>query len=236
MYPNLVKVVTVALLLIAPSSARAVVVPMGLTPGDTYHLAFLTAGTQNAVSTSILTYNAFVQAQAAMNSGLTGAGLEAGLGVDWFVIGSTHAVDARVNALVSAPVYLLDGITKVADGFTDMWDDGDGIDNPIIIDQYGDPVINPDPIFTGSDPNGTESFPNPSTQRFLGSTQTIRIGDPSATNSDWISDPGTSDPDDQRSFYALSELLTVVPEPTAGSLIAFGMLAVLWCRRRAPKR
>ena len=162
MYPNLVKGVTIALLSIAPSSARAVVVPTGLNPGDTYHLAFLTDGTRDAVPTSIGIYNTFVQDQAALNSSLTGTDQ----GVQWFVIGSTFGKDARVNAEVSAPVYLLDGTTKVADGFADIWDGT--IDNPIDVDQYGLSVINPDPVFAGSDFDGTEYFPD-GVQRFLGS-------------------------------------------------------------------
>ena len=233
MYHNLVKVVTFALLLIAPSSARAVVVPTGLNPGDMYHLAFLTDGTRDATAVSIGIYNTFVQDEAALNSNLTGTDQ----GVQWFVIGSTHSDDARDNAVVSAPVYLLDGITKVADGFADIWDGT--IDNPIHIDQYGTSVSNPDPVFAGSQADGTEYFPVVGTsnvQRFLGSTSNVQLGDPAATNSDWIFDPGISSNGDLRSFYALSELLTVVPEPTAGSLIAFGMLAVLWRRRGAPKR
>lgn len=228
MYPNLAKIVTIALLLIAPSSARAVVVPTGLNLGDTYHLAFLTDGTRNAVPTSIETYNTFVQDQAALNSSLTGTDQ----GVQWFVIGSTFGKDARENAMVSAPVYLLDGATKVADGFTDIWD-GE-IDNPIDVDQYGASVSNPDPVFAGTQADGTKFFPIPQ-QRFLGSTSNVQLGDPAATNFEWIFDPGTSSNSDLRSFYALSELLTVVPEPTAASLIAFGMLAVLWRRRRTPK-
>jgi len=228
MYHNLVKGVTIALLSIAPSSARAVVVPSGLNLGDTYHLAFLTAGTRDATAVLIGTYNTFVQAEA-LSSSLTGAGQ----GVQWFVIGSTFGKDARDNAVVSAPVYLLDGTTKVADGFTDIWNED--IDNPINVDQYGASVSNPDPVFAGTQADGTKFFPNPQ-QRFLGSTSNVQLGDPAAKNSDWIFDPGTSSNSDLRSFYALSELLTVVPEPRAGSLITCGMLAVLWCRRRASKR
>ncbi len=226
MYPKLVKVLTIVLLLIAPSSVRAVVVPTGLNPGDEYHLAFLTAGKRDATAVLIETYNTFVQAEAALNSSDTGTDQ----GVQWFVIGSTGSVDARVNAVVSAPVYLLDGTTKVADGFIDIWDGT--IENPIDIDQHLDISLNL--VFAGSDPNGTKY--SPGVPRFLGSTETVQLGDPTATDFEWIFDPGADDDTNERSFYALSELLTVVPEPTVGSLIAFGMLAVLWRRRRAPKR
>jgi hypothetical protein len=224
MVPNLVKVMTIALLLIAPSSVRAVVVPGELKLGDTYHLVFLTKEKQNAFSTSIGTYNIFVQSQAAQNSILTGPDL----GVYWFVRGTTLNDDARGNAVVSAPVYLLDGSTKVADGFDDIWD-GE-IYFPINVDQFGSIVGSPDTIFTGSNSDGTTHFDG--VQRFLGSTSNVALGDPTATNSNWISSAFTSVWSDERSFYALSEELTVVPEPAAGSLVASGLLIVFWRRRR----
>jgi hypothetical protein len=125
-------------------------------------------------------------------------------------------------------VYLLDGTTKVADGFADMWDGS--IDNPINVDQFGTIVSNPDFVFAGTQSDGTKYMPSASVHRFLGSGQTVQVGDPTATDSDWIFDPGASLPTDLRSFYALSELLTVVPEPSS-VVIACGMLAALWCRR-----
>lgn len=226
---NLVKAMAIALLVIAPSSARAVMVPTGLNPGDTYHLAFLTDGTRDAIPASIGAYNTFVQDEAALNPSLTGTND----GVQWFVIGSTFGDDARDNALVSAPVYLLDGTTKVADDFADMWDGS--IDNPIDVDQYGSIAGSPDVVFAGSQADGTKFFPS-GQQRFLGSTSNVQLGDPTATNTEWIFDPGASLNSDLRSFYALSEVLTVVPEPATGSLIASGVLALFWHRRRVSKR
>lgn len=214
--------------LTAAGLAGAVVVPAGLNPGDTYHLAFLTDGTRDAVPTSIAIYNTFVQNEAALNPSLTGTGE----GVDWFVIGSTFNDDARDNAVVSAPVYLLDGTTKIANGFDDIWDGS--VDNPIDINQFGSTVSNPDVVFSGTQADGTKYFPG-GVQRFLGSTSNVQLGDPTVINSEWIFDPGASLKSDPRSFYALSELLVVVPEPST-SAIAFGMLAVLWCRRRTSRR
>ena len=78
-----------------------VYVPPGLSPGDRYHLAFLTAGSTDATSSNIADYNAFVQGEAAQNPSLTGTDD----GVSWYAIGSTPSVHARDNALVAAPVY-----------------------------------------------------------------------------------------------------------------------------------
>ena len=113
----------------AATSQASVFVPAGLQPGDMYHLAFVTAGARDATSTMIGDYNVFVRSQAAMNSALTGTDM----GVMYNAIASTSDDIARVNALVAAPVYLLDG-TKIADGFDDMWD-GD-IDANFQVDQY----------------------------------------------------------------------------------------------------
>jgi hypothetical protein len=99
-------------------SAHAVTVPAGLSPGDTYQLVFVTAGLTDALSTDIADYNNFVQTQAALNPTMTGTDS----GVTYSAIGSTLAVDANDNALVSAPVYLVDGSALVATSFIDFWD------------------------------------------------------------------------------------------------------------------
>ena len=58
------RVLAIAALFLAPVAACAdIVVPAGLSPGDTYHLAFVTYETTNATSYNIDDYNSFVQAQ-----------------------------------------------------------------------------------------------------------------------------------------------------------------------------
>jgi len=224
MYRNFVYTATVVLLLITTSPTRAGIVPAGLNPGDQYQLVFVTEGARSAqFDTDINSYNTFVQTESERSGSLT-----ENSGINWFVIGSTGpnssmaAVDARDNAVVGAPVYLLDGTTKVADGFNDIWD-GD-IDNPINIDQFGTGVGNI-AVFTGSNDAGFVANFNP--QRYLGSSGNTRTGLTGETGFRWInSGAGLAD----QPFYALSELLVVpVPEP---SLHACGMLALLWWRRR----
>ena len=110
------KAVAIAALFLAPAAACGVlVVPDGLSPGDTYHYAFVTDGTTTATSTDIADYNTFVQNEAQRAGAYT-----KDWGIQWFAIGSTATVDARENAVVSAPVYMLDG-TQIATGYADMW-------------------------------------------------------------------------------------------------------------------
>ena len=106
------------------------VVPADLNPGDPYHLVFVTQGMRDGTSAAIADYDAFVNAEAALNPSVTGTG------VQWYAIASTASVSARDHAVVGAnvPVYLLDGTTKIADGYADIWDGS--IDSTIDVDQF----------------------------------------------------------------------------------------------------
>ncbi len=139
-----------AALLFAPVSARALPMqPDGLAPGESYHWMFITRGTIDALSADIAVYNAFVNAEAALNTGLSG--------LSWHAIASTEIIDARLNAPVSGPVFLLDG-ARFADDFPDMWDGSNVPFNAVPeIDQFG-VVREPDPlpwVWTGTDHDGT---------------------------------------------------------------------------------
>jgi hypothetical protein len=188
-------------------------VPPGLQPGDSYHLAFLTAGVHDAISPDIAEYNGFVQKQADLNPSLTGADV----GVTWYALASTDAFDARDNALISAPVYRLDGL-KVADGYADMWD-GD-LQVAIAVDQYGydkPPMGVPDLLWTGSNSDGT-AFTYP-----LGSGGSIGVGE--VTSAQYWMHCCTGAEQTLHELYALSEKLTVpVPEPSSGTI---GLLVAL---------
>jgi hypothetical protein len=120
------------------------IVPAGLSPGDKYHLVFITRGVHDGASSDISAYNSFVQTEAAANPALTGTDV----GITWSAIASTRTVNARDNALVSAPIYLLNG-TKVADGFSDLWDSTTPAHSPLLsapinVDQFG--AVRPPPI------------------------------------------------------------------------------------------
>jgi hypothetical protein len=200
-------------------AVAVVVVPPGLQPGDTYHLVFVTRDFRDATSPNIADYNAFVQAQANLNPDLAG--------ISWKAIASTETVDARNNALISAPVYNLAGV-NIASGFADIWDGS--INAPILRDQFmNGAAAGP---WTGTDPAGLR-FAN---LRFvLGSSDSSPFpvyGNHSTTNSTWI-EQGANAEDRLRPLYALSEKLTVVPEPATivlGALL-IGLVTAIHHRR-----
>jgi hypothetical protein len=121
------------------ASAQIQTVPSGLNPGDSYRLVFVTSTTRDASSSNIADYNTFVSGRAAAVPAL------AALPTTWTAIAATSAVDVRANtatdpvanAGTSVPIYQLGGL-RVADGYTDLWDDS--IANAISITETGTSV------------------------------------------------------------------------------------------------
>ena len=200
-------------------------------PGDTYHLVFVvnqTQPTQNPNSAVIGVYNTYVQGHA------DAAGIGTSKSVSWKVIGSTPTTDARDNALVSAPVYLLDGSTKIADGFADMWDGS--IANPINLTETGvstDTWPNPKQ-FTGTTWAG---FKAASGYELGGSQSRVEFGRSGNTNNHWVASAFAAGGGSQnilrteytaagRSYIALSQELTIIPEPSTFALAALGLLSL----------
>ncbi len=127
-------------LLVAPTvaSAQIVTTPVGLSPGDQYRLGFVTITKRDASSSNIADYNDFVTTAANSEPDLLA------LGATWTAIGSTSTVDARDNTgtnptSTGVPIYLLDGISKIADNNADLWDGS--IDNFFNIFVDGSPAI-----------------------------------------------------------------------------------------------
>ncbi len=114
---------------------NGIICPTGTNPGtglewaigDTYQVFFTTSTKTDATSSAIADYDTFVNA-AAQLSALPGV-----KDATWYAVVSTVGTNANENAVVSAPVYFLNG-DKVADDFTDMWDggisDGGNVINP----------------------------------------------------------------------------------------------------------
>lgn len=195
------------------------IIPPSLGPGDTYQLAFVTSGTTEASETGIDYYNGFVNAAAA----------NAGMGeVLWSCIGSSSAIDARDNALVSAPVYRMDG-TLIASGFTDIWDDS--LSSPININEFGDQLAD-EPVWTGSTFDGFKSVFLGGALKYYFGEGTVRFGSPTSTGKGWI-DNGFVVPSNSFHLYALSQPITV-PEPSTLVLVVIG-LAGLCCYLRSKR-
>ncbi len=230
--------------IVAPTGASAAIVttPTDLSLGDQYRLAFVTSTTRDATSSEIAVYNAFVTTAANSQMDL------ADLGATWTVIGSTPTVDARDNTgtkptlfggTVGVPIYLLDGITEIADNNADLWDGSavefSGIDNYFNIFEDGLP-IGSQTIWTGTASTGI-ALPGFA----LGSPEMVGVessatGRTMETNDDWV-EATNDDSNTHRRFFAISSQLTVAAVPLPGALILFGSglacLAVLRRRNRS---
>jgi hypothetical protein len=190
----------------------SVFVPPGLVPGDMYHLAFVTRDRRDATSFQIADYNAFVQAQAALNPSLTGTDM----GVKWHAIASTPDDAARDNARVEAPVYRLDGV-KIADGFDDIWNGS--LDASLSVTQF---VLLSEFLrtWTGTLSNGTKL-----NDRALGVGGGMPFtGVITATTPPWVSSD-VDNPASLHAFYALSDKRTV---PRASAVIPEQASAIIW--------
>ena len=98
---------------------EVMLVPRGIGPGDQYRLAFVTSAVRDATSTDINVYNEFVQSVA------DAAPVVGSWGLEWRVIGSTEAVDARDNTETNpltdetVPIYRVDG-SRYAVGYSQL--------------------------------------------------------------------------------------------------------------------
>jgi hypothetical protein len=206
--------------IIAPATFGVpVTVPPGLNPGDQYRLAFVTSTTTTA-SSDISSGNTFVTNVA------NGVPELAALGTTWKAIGSTGSIDARDNtgtnpSSTGVPIFRMDG-ARVANNNADLWDGF--IINLVQTTETGS--IRSALVFTGTASNGT---------RFVGSTLSggskVMLGNTNlSNNSDWIA-TGISDFGFVGySFYGMSGVLTVVPEPSA--IFLFGACTVFFALRR----
>ena len=142
-------------------------IPSGLGVGDEFRLLFVSSTTRNAASTSISTYNTWIQNRAA--AGHTDI---QNYSDTFTAVGSTADVDARDNTHTTytssdkgVPIYWLNG-NNVADDYEDFYDGGwDDEANPTTEAGTSTSATN---IWTGSDDDGTESFTSSGTSFALG--------------------------------------------------------------------
>lgn len=179
----------------------------------------MTAGTTEAASTNISTYNAFALAQADTAPALVA------LNTSWMALGSTDTTSAISNAGTSGtgvPIYALNG-NLIAANYSALW--GGGIDNPIQTTQ-NDTTSTTFP-WTGSTAGGASRTPYVA----LGDGSS-ELGSTIQTDYWWIEDGDDIDTD-ARPMYALSGVLTVTPEPGSAALLALGAGVLLGWRRRS---
>ncbi len=201
-------------------------VPSGLNPGDKYHVAFVSEGARDALSSNIADYDAFVQGEAQRTGAITES-----WGVTWFAIASTAGiprVDARDHIPVTtAPMYLLSDV-RLADDAADLWDGT--IQTPFSVDQFGNTPSESTSVWTGTQSDGAALQPPEDflPRNALGDEQ-AEFGLTTQTSGQWVA--FLSSPTDMRyALYAVSEELTVIPVPAAvwlfgSGLVAFGAIA-----------
>lgn len=213
-----VMTVAVSLSVITGVAQAALIVPEGLAPGETYQLAFVTSGTTAATSAAIADYNAFVQSAA------NAAGMG---GVTWTVIGSTAAVSANANALVTGKVFNMNG-ELVASSYVDFWDGTHTVGVGIDYDENNNPRNYN--VWTGSTASGASSATSA-----LGNA-TVVWGESTFASSGWIAH-GTNTATVNYALYALSAPLTApVPVPAAVWLFGSGVAGFLAIGRRRRHR
>jgi hypothetical protein len=210
-----------------PALAQPITVPTGLNPGDQYRLAFVTFGGLLPGSPNIGDYNAFVTTQANSVPQL------AALGTTWSAIGTTTAVNAYDNTHTHPgidagyPLYNLAG-DLVISSTLGLW--SSNLSAPIDVTQSGDTITVA--VWTGTLPAGNNNLGGQLGNPELG---LVIVGISDRTNvGDWIS--VTEDPTTFNSLYAMSGVLTVVPEPSTlvlACLAAAGLAVPLLrrCRR-----
>jgi|688.fasta_scaffold296181_2 hypothetical protein len=207
-------------LAIQPASATIVTVPTGLNPGDTYYLAFVTAGTITGTSTDIADYNNFAQSQAA------GAGLNtiSGSAVTWKAAVSTPTVSAVSNLGLGAfPIYLIND-TQIATSGSALW--AGALLNPVNVDQnetvYGGGVA----AWTGSLSTGLAYNP------YQLGTATPIIGAVSSTSSTWMVVNAVNAANTQRVYAFSSPLIVPVPEPSSTAIVIAAVGSITGWRLR----
>jgi MYXO-CTERM domain-containing protein len=215
------------------SAAQAGVVsltaPSGLANGTKFRFLFVTAGTINATSSNIATYNTFVNSQA-------GGATYNGSAVSWAAVGSTTTVNARDNVGgfgSNVAIYLVNG-TKIADNMTTgtggLW--SGGILSLAALDISGAQVAGL--IWTGSFSNGLSKIQTSGTSGdwTLGASGgTSAFGFNTNTSGGWLDFANTTSTTSNR-MYGISQELTVGPVPSPGALALLGAAGLLRRRRR----
>ena len=207
-------------------SAEVTLQPSGLEPGDRYRLLFVTSESRDALSHDIDDYNNFVQSVA------DAAPVVGPWGLTWKALASTDTVDARDNtgtnpALGShTSVVRIDG-ALIADSYESFYSTGGDTATNVSLDvtelgstlmiDLGPTLSSPGaPVWTGTSFDGTAL-----SNGELGDdgTNFVALG-----FANFSLDPALladfQPPGNSYSLYAVSQVLTAVPEPETSLLVA----------------
>ena len=222
---ELASVVFAVLVLAGAQTTEAGVIPVpsGLNAGDQYHIVFITTQIRDGTSANISDYNNFV------NSVAEDAGIgPVSAGNQWRAIASTPSTDASANISVTAPVYNMNS-ELVANNAADLWDGT--IANTIAYEEDG--TYSNSFAWTGTLPTGVGDG-----DRTLGSsTSSLTVGSSIYANAEWINSV-TRSSSFEYPLYAISDTLTVTPEPSPLAMMGIGALGLAgyrWRRRRKAK-
>jgi hypothetical protein len=201
--PNVAILATVFLF---SGIVRAALFVPDLPGGSSYHLAFLTDGTRNAVDEALAAYDAFVTADAAKNADL--------VDIEWRAVGTTAEFTASEHVDIKGPVYRIDGI-KIADNERDLWDGS--LDAPLNVTPSGARNVS-ETVWTGATRSGgraTCTTVSPMRECALGlpdaESQVMAAASSSATDDGWITGVQSDRWTRLKRIYAISVEL-MVPE------------------------
>lgn len=220
--------IVVVLLISSRSLAAPILVPPSLTPGDQYHLVFVSSqpNTANFGASGIAGADAFVQGLA------DSAGIGATQGITWQAILSDSTTDAISRFNPTAPIYDIQG-NRVAASGSALWGvtASTPLENPIQFDENGDSGTFIE-VWTGTNTSGTLQRAD-SNWMAAPSATAARSGLANATGPAWVDAIDTAENVPQ-SIFASSSLMIVsqsstVPEPNgiaiwSSAAIIFGIL------------
>jgi hypothetical protein len=208
-----------ALVAVQTASAAIITVPEGLGVGDSYRLIFVTSTTTTATESSAAYYNNFVNSLAQSVPEL------AALGTTWTVAGNLVGINTWQNTGTTGddaiPIYRLNGSVFAAN-YTAL----KGAPTvPVSYNELG--VATVARVWTGM----SEAMSVPGMSSPIGNGGSVEAG--SSDNAWYTWGFHGMDPNTENRLYAMSGVITVIPEPATFGMLGAAAIAMLLRRRFA---